>query len=79
MCFFFLQTSSYYPVTTDNYFDHTQSKPTSHYSSYQTTNNDYSDDDDDLDALRTAALKTLNSKKRKVCSFFLLFNFIGKD
>ena len=47
---------------------------TTHYSSYQTTNKNYSDDDDDddLDALRKAALKTLNSKKRKVCFFCLL-------
>ena len=53
--------------------------PTSYYSSYQIKNetnkndndkyNDDNDDDDDLDALRKAALKTLNSKKRKVCFF----------
>ncbi len=44
---------------------------TSHYSSYEITKPTDSDDDDDLDALRKAALKTLNSKKRKVCYFFL--------
>lgn len=42
---------------------------TAHYSSYQMTKTADSDDDD-LDALRKAALKTLNSKKRKVCLFF---------
>jgi len=42
--------------------------PITHYSSYQVTKTTSSDDDDDdLDALRKAALKTLNSKKRKVC------------
>jgi len=42
--------------------------PISHYSPYQVTKTTSSDDDDDdLDALRKAALKTLNSKKRKVC------------
>jgi hypothetical protein len=51
---------------------------TSNYSSYQNLNYNYSDDDDDddLDALRKAALKTLNSKKRKVC--FIIY-FIQKD
>ncbi|CAF1389302.1 unnamed protein product [Adineta ricciae] len=66
-------TSSYYPITTDNYFDKTHSKAmtsTSHYNSYhpiKATKRSYSDDDDDddLDALRNAALKTLNSRKRK--------------
>lgn len=36
--------------------------------------NDDSDDDDDLDALRKAALKTLNNNKRKVR--LILFNII---
>ncbi|CAF2680216.1 unnamed protein product [Rotaria sp. Silwood2] len=65
-------TSSYYPITTDNFFDNTQSQsitPMSHYSSYQMSNttkkNYHDDDDDDLEALRTAALKTLYSNKRK--------------
>ncbi|CAF1509112.1 unnamed protein product [Rotaria sp. Silwood1] len=69
-------TSSYYPITTDHFFDNTQLQsitPMSHYSSYQITNttqnnyhNDNNDDeDDDLEELRTAALKTLYSNKRK--------------
>ena len=55
-------------MTTDNYFDHhfqTQSMPSNkHYSSSYRDESD--DDDDDLDALRKAALQTLNSRKRKV-------------
>ncbi len=43
--------------------------PTSHYSSYPVKKTS-DDEDDDLDALRKAALKTLYSKKRKVCFFF---------
>lgn len=52
-------------------------------SKHPSTTNKYDDDDedDDLDALREAALMTLNSKKRKVrlsvfalrCSSFCLF------
>lgn len=44
---------------------------TSHYSSYQVTKpaDSDGDDDDDLDELRKAALKTLHSKKRKVCLY----------
>jgi hypothetical protein len=77
--YFSSQASSYYPVATDTFFDNTQSQSiasTSHYSSYQSTkatNENYSDDDDDdLDALRNAALKTLNPKKRKVCLNYLI-------
>jgi hypothetical protein len=76
--YFSSQASSYYPVATDTFFDNTQSQSIaspSHYSSYQgtkATNQNYSDDDDDLDALRNAALKTLNPKKRKVCFNYLI-------
>jgi hypothetical protein len=55
--------------------------PTSHYSSYPVKKTS-DDEDDDLDALRKAALKTLYSKKRKVCFVFLYFiskqNFINR-
>ncbi|CAF2055438.1 unnamed protein product [Rotaria magnacalcarata] len=59
--------SSYYPITTDNYFDNTKSQSITSYPVTNTTNNKYHDDsdDDDLDALRKAALNTLNSNKRK--------------
>ena len=41
-----------------------------HYSS------SYQDDsDDDLDALRKAALQTLNSRKRKVCYLFFSMDY----
>ncbi|CAF4570072.1 unnamed protein product, partial [Rotaria magnacalcarata] len=48
-------------------FDNTKSQSITSYPVTNTTNNKYHDDsdDDDLDALRKAALNTLNSNKRK--------------